>query len=427
MSLMVLVSKADYLITPARIRRWCAALLASQIALFMIFVLGTHGLLVSLDHPGTSDFVSFYAAGTLANGPHPELAYDQLAHYAAERTATRPDIPYFYFFYPPVFLLVCSLLARVPYIWAFLIFQIVTVAACLMMLRAIIAVPSRLWLLPVLSFAPVIWCMGFGQNSFLTAALFGGGTLLLHLRRPILAGLVLACLCYKPHTGLLIPIALMAGRSTRAVIATTFGVLLLIIVSIVAFGEAPWFSFLHALIRSRSDFTSGQISPFGYSANVYGALSMLGLSQTIAGPAQIVISILVAACVGRSWFIRRADGAGYALLISGTVLVMPVVLFYDIVLLLVASAWLYHAARITGDIPGERIGLASVWLMGLICYPMASAIHLPVACACATGIFALALARDYRSPIVHIFTKNKLCIGHNEVSGKAHLPADLPS
>ena len=399
MSFVVLANKADHLITPARIRRWCAALLATQIILFITFVLGTHGLLVSLDHPGTSDFVSFYAAGTLANGPDPALVYDQTAHYAAERAATQPDIPYFYFFYPPVFLLLCSLLARLPYLYAFLLFQTLTVTACLLTLRVIVNSISKLWLLPVLSFGPVIWCIGFGQNSFLTAALFGGGTLLLHSRRPVLAGFILACLCYKPHTSLLIPVALMASGSARAIVSTTVGVLLLFIVSVLAFGEATWCVFLHALSNARSEFSAGQIAPFGYTASIYGAASMLGAGQGVACFIQIGISILVVAGVGRSWFRKHADGTHYALLISGTILVMPVVLFYDTVLLLVASAWLYHAARITGNVPGERIGLALIWLVSLTCYPIANAIHLPVACACAVGVFALALVRDHRSSV----------------------------
>ena len=418
MSFMVFVNKADSLITPARIQRWCTALLATQILLFATFVLGTHGFLVSLDHPATSDFVSFYAAGTLANGVHPALVYNQLAHYAAERAATQPGIPYFYFFYPPVFLLLCSVLARLPYVCAFIVFQTLTITACLMTLRAIIGSPSRLWLLPVLSFAPAIWCVGFGQNSFLTAALFGGGTLLLHTRRPTLGGLVLACLCYKPHTGLLIPIALMAKGSTRAFISATIGVLLLITASVLAFGEAPWFSFMRVFIESRSEFSAGRISPFGYTASIYGAASMLGAGRAVACFIQIAAGILVSAFVYRSWFHGHADGTHYALLISGTILVMPVVLFYDIVLLLVAAAWLYHAAKLTGDAPGERIALALIWLLGLTCYPIASTIHLPIACACATGVFILALARDHRLFIVRIFTKNKPYAAHNEVDGR---------
>ena len=41
-------------------------------------------------------------------------------------------------------------------------------------------------MVPVVAFPPVFWALGLGQNSFLTAALFGAGTLWVD-RRPILA------------------------------------------------------------------------------------------------------------------------------------------------------------------------------------------------------------------------------------------------
>jgi hypothetical protein len=54
-----------------------------------------------------------------------------------------------------------------------------------------------------------------GQNNTWTAALFGGGLSLLE-RRPLLAGGLLGLLIYKPQFGLLIPVALLAGRHWRA-------------------------------------------------------------------------------------------------------------------------------------------------------------------------------------------------------------------
>ncbi len=54
-----------------------------------------------------------------------------------------------------------------------------------------------------------------GQNSTWTAALSGSGLSLLE-RRPLLAGGLLGLLIYKPQLGLLIPVALLAGRHWRA-------------------------------------------------------------------------------------------------------------------------------------------------------------------------------------------------------------------
>src|SRR5579862_6589864 len=112
---------ANTLVTWLDRRRIGAAariLLALQLAGFLFIVAGTHGWIVPLPRPTTTDFVSFYAAGALANAGTPELAYDPHAHLAAEERATAAGIEYQFFNYPPVFILLCSLLARLPYLVA---------------------------------------------------------------------------------------------------------------------------------------------------------------------------------------------------------------------------------------------------------------------------------------------------------------------
>src|SRR5258707_2608398 len=90
--------------------------LRSRAPSLLFLVAGTHGLIVPLAGPTSTDFVSFYAAGALADAGTPELAYDQTAHDAAEQRATAAGIEYRFFYYPPVFLLLCAALDRLPYL-----------------------------------------------------------------------------------------------------------------------------------------------------------------------------------------------------------------------------------------------------------------------------------------------------------------------
>ena len=115
-----------------------AALLALELAGFAFFVAGTHGWITPLRRPVSTDFVSFYAAGRLADAGTPALVYDQAAHYAAEQAATEPGIAYNYFYYPPVFLLLCAVLARLPYLAAFVAFQAATLVPSLLVVRRIL-------------------------------------------------------------------------------------------------------------------------------------------------------------------------------------------------------------------------------------------------------------------------------------------------
>jgi len=57
-----------------RIALLAAILLAIELVFFAFIVAGTHGWIVPLDEPCTTDFVSFYAAGALADAGTPALA-----------------------------------------------------------------------------------------------------------------------------------------------------------------------------------------------------------------------------------------------------------------------------------------------------------------------------------------------------------------
>src|SRR4029077_20364009 len=72
-----------------------------------------------------------------------------------------------------------------------------------------------LWLLLALAFPAVLINVGHGHNGFLTAALLGGGLVVLD-RRPLPAGILFGLMAYKPQFGLMIPIALAAGGYWRS-------------------------------------------------------------------------------------------------------------------------------------------------------------------------------------------------------------------
>src|ERR1700744_2183526 len=76
---------------------------------------------------------------------------------------------------------------------------------------------SSAWLAGLAAPAAYVNAMS-GQNGAFTAALMGGGILLLE-KRPLMAGTLLGALCIKPHLALLVPIALAAGGHWRAFFA----------------------------------------------------------------------------------------------------------------------------------------------------------------------------------------------------------------
>src|SRR5437764_7431720 len=229
-------------LTRERVRIGAALLVAIELGFLLFFVAGTHGWIVPLDRPTTTDFASFYAAGSLADAGTPQLAYDQAAHWAAEQAATAPGIEYQFFNYPPVFLLICAALAPMPYLVAFCVFMATTLLLYLAVARRILDDSSGAALLALLAFPMVYWTIGLGQNAFLTAALFGAGTLLVD-RRPIFAGLCFGALCYKPQFGLRVPMALAAGGYWRSFAAAAVSAGALVLGLLLLIGWETWHGF----------------------------------------------------------------------------------------------------------------------------------------------------------------------------------------
>ncbi len=265
-------------------------LLVVEIALFLFLAAGTHGLIVPLAKPTSTDFVSFYAAGSLADAGTPQLAYDRDAHYAAEERATQPGIVYNFFYYPPVFLLLCAA-ARPPALSpAFVVFEASTLGLYILVMRRILGERSWAVLMPIFAFPPVLWTIGLGQNGFLTAGLFGSATLLID-RRPFAAGLLFGALCFKPHFALLVPVALAAGGRWRAFAAAFAGCRPLLVVAGRLFGWQTWHAFLTGgdrfsqLFTPPGEFPSAALLPRSAAPMLLGAT---GLSPDLCRLSRLV-------------------------------------------------------------------------------------------------------------------------------------------
>ncbi len=350
--------------------------MAVEIAFFLFLAAGTYGLIVPLPKPTSTDFVSFYAAGGLADAGTPALAYDRAAHDAAEERATEPGIVYNFFYYPPIFLLLCGALARLPYLAAFVVFEATTFGFCLLVLRSILGARSVAILVPLLAFPPVLWTFGLGQNGFLTAGLFGAATLLID-RRPAVAGLLFGALCIKPHYALLVPVALAASGRWRAFAAAFACAAILCLSSLVVFGWPTWHAFLTAVTGSQAVYASGRI-PFGGYVTPFGAAMLLGATGTLAGIVQAGATVAAAGFVAWVWRRGLPLPIRAASLVSATLVAVPLALFYDLVLAGIASAWLLRGEAEYCLPEWVKVALAVLYVLSLNPRGIAARWHLPV-------------------------------------------------
>jgi alpha-1,2-mannosyltransferase len=367
---------AGELLDRRRVYLCCGVLLALEVAFFAFVIAGTHGLIVPLARPASTDFVSFYAAGSLAAAGTPELAYDKEAHQAAEERAAEPGIDYNFFYYPPTFLLICGALAQLPYLAGFLAFEAGSLVLYLLIARRILGESGWLVLVPLLAFAPLLWTIGLGQNSLLTAALFGAATLSVD-RRPALAGMLFGALCYKPHFALLVPLALAAGRHWRALTSAATTVAALSVLSLAVFDWQTWRAYLTAAVDSVGVYSSGRIPFTGY-ITPFGAVRQLGGTPDIAGAVQLGAMAAAGMLVTLVWARRLSLPIRAASLASAALVAAPLALFYDLMLAAVASFWLLHPDRRNDLGQIEKLALAALFLLSLSPRRMAELLHLPI-------------------------------------------------
>jgi glycosyl transferase family 87 len=387
-----LLRRADWL-TRDRIVAWGSVMFIMELLVLVFLALWQHGLFISDVHSPASDFASFYAAGKLALAGTPQLAYDQAAHYIAQQQATGTHAPHQFFFYPPVYLLLCAPLATLPYLAAFAVFQVATLALFIATMRSLLRERGADWLLPLLAFPAVFWTIALGQNAFLNAALFCGFALLLQ-RRPFSAGMLLGCLCYKPHFGLLVPVALLAARRWRALAGAAGVVVGLVGASVALFGWGSWIAYLAALSQSDQVYATGAID-FAGIITPFGAARLLGIQPNVAYALQAAITVVMVVLVAAVWLRAVNHNLRVATLLVATLLAVPLALLYDQLLLLVAIGWLLREARQTGLLTWERIVLLAIYPLALVSLPLGQATHVPLGFAVSVAVFGLCLRRAW--------------------------------
>jgi alpha-1,2-mannosyltransferase len=314
-----------------------------------------------------TDFTSFWTASQLALSGAPTAAYDPALHQAAQARIFDRDIGYAAFFYPPPFLLICLPLALLPYGCSLLAWLAVTGAAYVVVVRRIVG--DQLGWLPVLAF-PALWSnLGHGQNGFLSAALLGGGAWLLR-SHPVLGGLCLGSLIYKPHLGLVIPVALIAARRWDAIAAAAFAAVASGVASYLVFGSDTWQAFFALTALARATLEHGIVGD-AKMQSLFAAIRLNGGSLTLAYTAQALLGLGVCGLLiqlHRRDFRSEAEAPA---LVAGALLASPFLLDYDLTLLAIPLAWLARQGLEQGFRPYEKVVLALAFFQPLIARPLA--------------------------------------------------------
>jgi len=375
-----------------RIRRVAIISGAGSLALVLWLIFTSHGTLDWLGRPLGSDFSEVWAAGKMALGGHAPDAWNWDRHFAEQRAIHGPGLRgFFAWHYPPPFLLVACALALIPYIPALLAWQLVTLVPFVLLMQRL--VPGRDSLLVTLAAPVTVICATQGQNGFLTALLMGSGLMLLD-RRPVVAGLLLGCLIYKPQFGLVLPVMLLAGRHWRAVAGAFCSAAILVTVTLALWGWPVWQAFIDSLPLTRSVIIEQGATGFYKIMSAFAAVRMWGGSVTIAYAAQAVVTIAALGGVAAISLPSSRPALRNAAVCAAALLATPYVLDYDLVLLLPAIAWLYLDGRAHGFPAWDSTIMAGVWAAPLFARPAAELLCVPLGWLAALSVVILALRRQ---------------------------------
>jgi hypothetical protein len=348
------------------------------------------------DVPFGSDFITFWAASHLALLGEAAAAFDTARIVAAETLAVPANTRVFLWHYPPSFQLVILPLALLPHLAAYFLWILTTLGGLALVVRRVAPTPYALPLL--LTFSGTFLNFFHGQNGFLTAALFGGGLLLLR-ERPVLAGLLLGLMSYKPQFGLLIPIVLICGRHWTAFAAATLSTLTLAAASWAVLGGEAWIAFWKNLPVVQEILAQGRL-PWPKIPSVFVSLRTLGLTTDAAYTGQGMAAVFVAVTVAWIWRQQPASRLAIAALIAGTPLMSPYVFDYDLALLAVPIAILAWDGVERGWQPGEREILVLAFFTPALVSILGHTTTLQLGPLLLLALFAMTIRRALRVPVV---------------------------
>ena len=379
---------SDLLANPERLRliSWLWIGLATSAWFIDLLQQTREGLSNGLGRPFGDDFVNYWSGAFLAFQGRVAEIYDFAAFHAFEQSITAQSIQYYHYSYPPVLPLLTLPLAFIPYVPALFVWLGATWYAFYRALKLTGHAGALLLSLAV----PALFINAVGgQNGAMTAALLGGGLLLVD-RRPVVAGILFGVMIYKPHLAVMLPAALLAGRRWLVVFVTGATAALLVVTSVAVYGVDAWLRYrlsidvLRAVVLEDGTGVSHRMVSIFVFARHFGA----GAAMSYAW--QAVGALVAAVFIARAWWRDQPAHIRNAVLLIGTCLATPYLQDYDLVFGAFVVVWL-QMAEMDSKVPVRwiRIAIAMVLLLPLANAPLAKFIGLSVGPLVFLPVFAL--------------------------------------
>jgi arabinofuranan 3-O-arabinosyltransferase len=250
------------------------------------------------------DFINYWSGALLAVSGRPEIAYNLGTYQSFQQSLVGAGFGWRIYSYPPVMMLLCWPLAFLSLGRALVAWNLFGIGLCAWSLSRLVG--WRMALVSTIGAPAAFFNLVDGQNGYFSAALLVWG-LTLADRRPVLAGLLLGLLCSKPQLGVLLPVALVAGRQWRALAAAAAWAIFLVTASTILLGPGAWLGFFDQMVVERRLLQFGS-STWAGMPTVFVLMRMEGADLTAAYVMQGASAISATAAVALLWYRRSPFG-----------------------------------------------------------------------------------------------------------------------
>jgi len=381
---------AGLLMNPARLRiiAWLWIGLAFVAYLVDLLQQTKDGLSNGLGRPFGDDFVNYRSGAFLALHGRVAEVYDFAAFHVFEQSVTAQSIQYYHYSYPPLMLLMTLPLALIPYVPALFVWLSATWYAFYRALK--LTGSEGVLLLSIATPALFVSAVG-GQNGAMTAALLGGGLMLVD-RRPVVAGILLGLMAYKPHLALMLPFALLAGRRWLVIVVAAATAMLLAAASVAAYGVDAWLHYQHNVAVLRAVILEDGTGVSHRMVSVFVFALHLGAGVGMSYAVQAASALVSAFFVARSWLRNDEAHIRNAMVIVGTCLATPYLQDYDLVMGAFVVVWL-HMEEARSNVPVQwiRAAMVMILLLPLVTAPVGKFVGIPVGPVFIVPVFVLLL------------------------------------
>jgi alpha-1,2-mannosyltransferase len=358
------LSKLHERLTPKRLRYpiWIGA--ALWLSWIISLLLGS-GNTDAAGHLIGTDFVAFYTAGKILLMGQSENLYDlTLAHQIQQPLYGAPSENFNPYLNPPFYAWLFIPFAGIPYPWSPILWMASNLGVFWLSMKLLTPHQSKRPFLWALTWQPAFAAISFGQNAFLSLALFCMVYLLMKQERRFASGLVAGLLLYKPQLllGLGFLWLLNLRKNWRAFMGVATTALLLTGSSLLWMPEAVF-----VYIRYTQKIAVNLMTVPGFP--IWNAHSVqafwLGL---FPGSVNLAVGLhIVCAAAGVWFFWTKRDifqenfTLGFCAAVCLTIWVTPYIMVYDWVLLLLPAVLFWQIfPQQQNDL---RIFYALIWVV----------------------------------------------------------------